>query len=175
VTDGLTIGIPSFFLALMANTRRYRPGFLKRSLFFAVPAGFIVTAGILAVKTYATLVDGFSTAALQVASVITLSLIALWILVVAARPLNLARIAIVLAMYAGLVGLLAIPLLRAFFNLTVPPPELLHVSIIASLGGCLAVEVLGRIRSRANARTNTHAGPHDPAAVPAGPDQTAEK
>jgi cation-transporting ATPase E len=175
VTDGLTIGIPSFFLALMANTRRYRPGFLKRSLFFAVPAGFIVTAGILAVKTYATLVDGFSTAALQGASVITLSLIALWILVVAARPLNLARIAIVLAMYAGLVGLLAIPLLRAFFNLTVPPPELLHVSIIASLGGCLAVEVLGRIRSRANARTNTHAVPHDPAAVPAGPDQTAEK
>ena len=25
-TDGLTIGIPSFFLALMANTSRYRPG-----------------------------------------------------------------------------------------------------------------------------------------------------
>lgn len=28
----------------MANTSRYRPGFLRRSLSFAVPAGLIVTA-----------------------------------------------------------------------------------------------------------------------------------
>jgi cation-transporting ATPase E len=154
-TDGLTIGIPSFFLALMANTRRYRPGFLKRSLCFAVPAGLIVTAGILTVKTYATLVGGFSTTDVQGASVITLSLIALWALVVVARPLNPARVGIVLAMYAGLAGLLTIPLLRNFFNVAVPPPGLLEVSVIASVGGCLAVEVLGRIRAGANARTDT--------------------
>ena len=53
-TDGLTIGIPSFFLALMANTRRYRPGFLRRSLSFAVPAGLIVTASLLGLNLYAT-------------------------------------------------------------------------------------------------------------------------
>ena len=71
-TDGLTIGIPSFFLALMANSRRYRPGFLRRSLSFAVrrahrrgftagaepvrdiPAGLIVTGALLGLNLYAT-------------------------------------------------------------------------------------------------------------------------
>lgn len=151
VTDGLTIGIPAFFLALMANNRRYRQGFLKRSLSFAIPAGLILTAGIVAVKTYTTFVDGFSTQDVQSASVITLSLIALWILVVVARPLNLTRIAIVAAMYVVLFGLLTNPLTRDFFNLAVPPPPLLQVTMIASVGGCLAVEILGRIRARVNA------------------------
>jgi len=132
----------------MANTRRYRPGFLKRSVSFAVPAGLIVTAGILAVNTYATLVGGFDVTDVQSASVITLSLIALWVLVVVSRPLNLARIGIVIAMYAVLVGLFLIPLPRDFFGLAIPPSGLLQVSIIASAGGCLAVEILGRIRSR---------------------------
>lgn len=150
VTDGLTIGIPAFFLALMANNRRYRQGFLKRSLSFAIPAGLILTASIVAVRTYTTFVDSFSTQDVQGASVITLSLVALWILVVVARPLNLTRVAIVAAMYVVLFGLLTIPLTRDFFNLSVPPPPLLQATMIASAGGCLAVEILGRIRVRAN-------------------------
>ena len=35
----LTIGIPSFFLALAPNTDRFRPGFVQRVLRFAIPAG----------------------------------------------------------------------------------------------------------------------------------------
>lgn len=35
----LTIGIPGFFLALMPNTERFRPGFFKRVLVFTAPAG----------------------------------------------------------------------------------------------------------------------------------------
>ena len=42
VVDGLTIGIPAFFLALMPNHRRYVPGFLRRSLRFAIPAGSVI-------------------------------------------------------------------------------------------------------------------------------------
>ena len=42
VVDGLTIGLPAFFLALMPNPRRYVPGFLRRSLSFAIPAGIVV-------------------------------------------------------------------------------------------------------------------------------------
>ena len=34
----LTIGIPGFFLALMPNTERFRPGFFRRVLLFAAPA-----------------------------------------------------------------------------------------------------------------------------------------
>ncbi len=46
ITDGLTIGIPAFFLALMPNAQRYVPGFLRRSLTFAIPAGIIVALGL---------------------------------------------------------------------------------------------------------------------------------
>ncbi len=163
--DGLTIGIPSFFLALMANARRYRPGFLKRSLFFAVPAALIATAGILAVKTYSIVASGFSTKDVQSALVITLSLIALWVLVVVARPLNRARVGILLAMYALLVAMLTVPLPRDFFNLAVPSSPLLQVSVAVSIGGCIAVEVLGRIRARSNARGDARSDRHDRAAL----------
>ena len=43
----LTIGIPGFFLALMPNTERFRPGFLRRVLLFAVPSGVICAAAAL--------------------------------------------------------------------------------------------------------------------------------
>ena len=81
------------------------------------------------------LAGGFSTQDVQGASVIALSLIALWVLVVTARPMNLARAAIVLGMYVVLVGLLAIPLPRDFFNLAVPPPALLQATVVASVSG----------------------------------------
>ena len=42
----LTIGIPAFFLALAPNTRRYRPGFLRRVLGFSVPAGVLLGVGV---------------------------------------------------------------------------------------------------------------------------------
>jgi len=44
IIDTLTIGIPSFFLALAPNLRRYLPGFVDRVLRFAVPAGLVVAA-----------------------------------------------------------------------------------------------------------------------------------
>ena len=44
IIDTLAIGVPSFFLALAPNSRRYRPGFAGRVLRFAIPAGGIVAA-----------------------------------------------------------------------------------------------------------------------------------
>ena len=46
----LTIGIPSFFLALAPNTERFREGFVRRVLRFAVPAGAL--AGIATLLAY---------------------------------------------------------------------------------------------------------------------------
>ena len=48
IIDTLAIGIPSFFLALAPNPRRYRPGFAGRVLRFAIPAGCIVAAATFA-------------------------------------------------------------------------------------------------------------------------------
>jgi len=149
-TDGLTIGIPSFFLALMANTRRYRPGFLRRSLSFAIPAGLIVTSALLGLNLYAT-----SSAAadagpepLQSASVLTLSVTGLWILTVVSRPLDAKKLAVVLAMCASFVILLNSPLAQEFFHLAWPPADLLRAALVAAVGGGLALELLAWIHGR---------------------------
>jgi cation-transporting ATPase E len=42
--SALTIGIPGFFLALMPNAERFRPGFFRRVMVFAVPCGVIAAA-----------------------------------------------------------------------------------------------------------------------------------
>ncbi|MGO4186601.1 HAD-IC family P-type ATPase [Pseudarthrobacter sp. TAF60_1] len=147
-TDGLTIGIPAFFLALMANTRRYRPGFLRRSLSLAIPAGVIVTTAVLAVQAYSMAVGGFSPGASRTASVLTLSLVALTVLAAVSRPVTRLRLAVVAAMCAGLIVLMTVPLLTDFFMLEWPPPELLAASLAAAAAAILAVLVAGRLHAR---------------------------
>ena len=48
IIDTLAIGIPSYFLALAPNRRRYLPGFTGRVLRSAIPAGVIIAAATFA-------------------------------------------------------------------------------------------------------------------------------
>ncbi|AOT05346.1 HAD-IC family P-type ATPase [Arthrobacter sp. U41] len=149
-TDGLTIGIPAFFLALFANTRRYRPGFLRRSLSFSVPAGLIVAASLLGLAVYANTGghSGAGPGALQSASVLTLAGIGLWILMVVARPLDAKKSAVVLAMCAALLILVNLPPAQEFFHLALPPADMLRAAAAAAVGGGLAIELLAWIHGR---------------------------
>jgi len=149
-TDGLTIGIPAFFLALMPNTRLYRPGFLKRSLTFAVPAGLIITAAVLSLNAYAAIAGGYGEDSVRTGSVMVLALVALWVLVVLSRPLNRWRLLIIASMYAGLLALLTVPVITDFFGISWPPDELRNAALLAALGGCAAVELVFRLRRRLN-------------------------
>lgn len=140
--DGLTIGLPAFFLALQPSGQRYEPGFLKRSLAFAVPAGVGVAASVMGVSIYASATGGHSTAAVQTASTLILSLIAAWILVSVSRPLNLPKFLILAGMYGGLALLFTVPLAVEFFRLDWPAPDLLAASLLAAVAGSLAVEAV---------------------------------
>jgi cation-transporting ATPase E len=148
--DGLTIGIPCFFLALMANTRRYRPGFLRRSLSFAVPAGLIVTACLLGLNLYAKSGAPAETgpSSLQSASVLTLALLGLWILAIASRPLMSKKLAVVMAMCAILVILVNVPLVQEFFKLAIPSPAMMWAAGLSTVGGGLGLEFLARVHGR---------------------------
>lgn len=142
ITDGLTIGIPAFFLALMPNTARYRSGFLKRSLAFAIPSGLIVTAALIALHIGADRLGEFSLIEVQSASTLTLAGVALWVLAVLARPVHPLRLLVVLAMYAGLGIVWLIPLLRDFFQVTWLPNDL-GILVLGIVGvGILLVELL---------------------------------
>ncbi|MBG6181808.1 HAD-IC family P-type ATPase [Arthrobacter sp. CAN_A1] len=147
-TDGITIGIPAFFLALMPNTRRYRSGFLKRSLSFALPAGLIIALAVVAINSYSRLTGIGTIAQVRTAAAIVLALIALWMLVVLSRPLNGWRVLIIGAMFAALALVLTVPLLSEFFDFTVPGWNHLVASGIVALLGGVAIEVLFRHHRR---------------------------
>ncbi|TNB72218.1 HAD-IC family P-type ATPase [Arthrobacter sp. BB-1] len=152
VLDGLTIGLPAFFLALQPSAQRYAPGFLKRSLAFSLPAGLCAALCVLAVNAYARLGGQYSAGAAQSATVITLALIAAWVLVMASRPLNWIKTLILAGMYGGLVLLFTVPPVKDFFRLDWPPPDLLAASVMAAAAGSLAIEGAGYFQRRVAGR-----------------------
>lgn len=137
ITDGLTIGIPAFLLALMPNTQRYTPGFLRRSLSFALPAGIIIALGL----TWYTLVAqsmGVSVEQLRTGATIILAVVGTWVLTVVSRPLNRYKVLVVGGMFVALLAIFTIPVVRDFFALADPGPEL-----AVALTGIVAVMIAG--------------------------------
>ncbi|MGN6205080.1 HAD-IC family P-type ATPase [Humibacter sp.] len=147
VVDGLTIGIPAFFLALMPNTRRYIPGFLRRSLSFAVPAGLVVG---LVVWWYAWAAGGagIQQEELRTGATLILTIIGLWILVVLSRPIDGWKIVIIGAMMIGLILVYAVPLARTFLGFTDPSLITTLLVIGLSIVAIAGVEVVRFIHRR---------------------------
>ncbi len=121
LVGALTIGIPSFFLALAPNTERFRPGFVHRVLRFAVPAGML--AAIATLFAYALAQDeaGVTLLEARTAAVMTLTWIGLGVLSLVASPLGKPGVALVFAMGGLFVLVMALPVARTFFALEVPP------------------------------------------------------
>ncbi len=158
--DGLTIGLPAFFLALQPGGQRYAPGFLRRSLAFAVPAGICAGICVLVVSGYAQTWGAHSEESAQSAATMTLGLVAAWILVMASRPLNRTKVLILAGMYVGLVLLFTVPVVKDFFLLDWPPPGLMILATAVAAAGCVAIELVGRFTRRPSLRghQNGHQG-----------------
>lgn len=134
----LTIGIPGFFLALMPNSDRFRPGFFRRVLLFAVPAGLITAT--CAFTTYLIASDRYDEGEARTYTTITLFLVALAVLLQSARPLNLLRLAVVAGMAALFLAVLVVPALSQFFAMEIEDPHGLSLALIA--GGIGAAVIL---------------------------------
>lgn len=146
--DGYTIGIASFFLALLPNPRRYVAGFLKRSLMFCIPAGIATGLLVVGADAYMRALDGYTPAQTQTVIAVVLSLSGLWVLVALSRPLNRARLLIVVAMYAIFVGLFMLAPAREFFGFVVLPADLIAVAVTAGAMAMLSIEAVDRIVNR---------------------------
>jgi len=144
--SSLTIGIPGFFLALERCTQRATPGFVRRTLAFAVPAGLTAAAGTLVAYQIADVADVPQDEA-RTAATLALAGLGLVVLALAARPLSASRRLLVAAMAGGFVVVLLVPFLRRFFALDLPPlpVTLSAISVAAVLGGILAL-VAARLR-----------------------------
>jgi len=133
IIDTLAIGIPSFFLALAPNPRRYLPGFASRVLRFAIPAGAIVAAATFAAYCAARAAGLPLVQQRTAATLVTLTL-SLCVLVLLAMPLTWRRIALVGGVIAGFALLFPVPAVRAFYALELPRGELGLTLLIAALG-----------------------------------------
>ncbi len=117
----LTIGIPSFFLALEPSAERFRPGFVRRVLRFAVPAGALAAIATLFAYALALEEPGVTLAQAQTAAVFTLTWIGFGVLSLVAYPVRGWRLALVWSMAGLFVLVVALPITREFFALDPPP------------------------------------------------------
>lgn len=145
--DGLIIGLPAFFLALLPNRQRYRPGFLKRSLSFAIPAGVIVTIA-LTIYAHMAATIGTSEADMRTGSTLLLTVIGLWILVVLSRPVTWIKVLVIGAMMLGLIAIYAIPLVSSFLQFSDIDLPLFLVIVPVSVISIFAIEIVRFVHVR---------------------------
>jgi cation-transporting ATPase E len=133
IIDTLAIGVPSFFLALAPNSRRYRPGFTGRVLRFAIPVGLIVAAATFAAYCLAR-VSGLPLAQQRTAATLVTLTLSLCVLTLLAMPLTWRRIALLGGAVAAFLLLFPLPAVRSFYALELPRGELGIILLIAGLG-----------------------------------------
>jgi cation-transporting P-type ATPase E len=117
----LTIGIPSFFLALAPNAERARPGFLTRVLRFTVPAGTLAAIATFLGYVLARDEKGVTLAQAQTTATMVLCWIGFLVLTIIAAPLTRPRLVLVWTMAAVFIVAMLAPGSRTFFALTPPP------------------------------------------------------
>jgi cation-transporting P-type ATPase E len=165
IISTLTIGVPGFFLALAPGAPRARPGFVRRVLDFAIPAGIAVAVAVLASDAIAHAMPSVSQEQTRTASLLAAFAMGLWVLVLVALPVSASpkdaapgaqrgygqrvavRIALILAMAVCLAVLFAVPAFRSVFGLELPPWRLLAVEAAIVLVAIIAL-TLWRASSR---------------------------
>ena len=179
ITDGLTIGIPAFFLALMPNTQRYVPGFLRRSLSFAIPAGIIIAVA-LTLYTLGAMSLGVEEAQLRTGSTIILAIVGIWVLTVLSRPINRYKALVIGAMFIALLVIFTVPLSTEFFQLVDPGEECAYLVALVTVLTIGAIEIVRFFHRRyvagvlaAHGATDAASRPVTAQAVPAATDGPA--
>ncbi|MBE0011340.1 HAD-IC family P-type ATPase [Arthrobacter sp. AET 35A] len=147
VTDGLTIGIPAFFLALLPNAQRYVPGFLRRSLTFAIPAGAAVTLG-LGCYAFLAAEQGIPEPEIRSGSTLILTIVGLWILIVLSRPVTRFKGLVIGTMMIGLVVIYSLSDTRDFLQLVDPTLPTAVLVLGASLTSIGLIEVVRFVHRR---------------------------
>jgi cation-transporting ATPase E len=148
LVGSLTIGIPAFFLALEPNQDRSEPGFVRRVLAVAIPAGTVAAVATFTSYLLVRDVEGVTLEQARTAATMTLAGVGLIVLALVSQPLNRLRIAVLVAATAGFVIVLVVPGLREFFALALPPAATLGViGLLVAVSG-VALVFLWRRQSR---------------------------
>jgi cation-transporting ATPase E len=144
IVSSLTIGIPAFFLALAPNARRYAPGFVRRVLLIAGPAGAVAAASTFAAYAIARHYDDLSVS--RTAATIALLVVGLWVLNLLARPITPGRFALVGTMVLAFTVILGARGLRNWFALGLPSGAAMWGAIAAAAVGVATLEAGWQVR-----------------------------
>lgn len=140
----LSIGVPAFFLALAPNTERARPGFVRRVLRFAVPAGTIAAVATLLSYFHARIVYDDNLEAETSVATLTLFMVVLWVLAIIARPYTWWRALLMATMAAGFVVVITVPFMQELFQLQLVGYQAPWVGALIGAVACLSLEVAWR-------------------------------
>ena len=139
LVGSLTIGIPAFLLALGPNEELARPGFVRRVLELAVPAGLASAVAVFGGYAVARNVLDVTGPPLRTLAACCLAAAGLALLAWVARPLRAWKLAVVLAMAGVFATVLVVPPLREFFDLELPgAPWVTAGAVVASAALMLA-------------------------------------
>ena len=144
----LTVGIPTFFLALAPSSGPWRPErFVRRVARFAVPAGALLGIGVVAGYLFALHDLDLSVTDSRTVAVTILVACGLYLVMALEAEGSRRRSTLVAGMCAVLGGLyvaaLLIPATRSFFALTVPTAEMIATAAIASAVAIAALALSG--------------------------------
>ncbi|QBJ97422.1 HAD family hydrolase [Rhodococcus sp. ABRD24] len=139
-----TIGIPAFILSLAPNNERARTGFVGRVMRLAIPSGVII--GIATYVSYLLAYAGPEATEQQTeqagtAALITLIMIALWVLAVVARPYTWWKLVLLAGSVLAYLILFALSFTREFFKLDPSNVGATTTALVCGLVGVVLVEV----------------------------------
>ncbi|MEH3130265.1 MAG: cation-translocating P-type ATPase [Mycolicibacterium neoaurum] len=139
-----TIGIPAFILSLAPNHERAKPGFVRRVMTSALPAGVIV--GVSTFVSYLLAYEGRGATAEQqtqasTTALITLLVASVWVLAVVARPYEWWRVALVAMSGLAYVVIFALPLAQRTFLLDPSNLTLTSMGLLIGAVGAMLVEI----------------------------------
>lgn len=139
-----TIGIPAFILSLAPNNERARSGFVRRVMRLAIPSGVVI--GVATFVAYLIAYAGPEATEQQkeqagTTALITLIMIAVWVLAIVARPYVWWKVLLIGASIAAYVFLFTVPFTREFFKLDPSNVALTTAAFICGAVGIVLVEV----------------------------------
>ena len=117
ILSWFTIGLPAFFLALEKNDSRVNPGFLRRVLGRAIPAGTVIALATMGVFELVQLDTRIDERHASTVAVLVAGSVALMNLVRVAQPLNRSRMTLVIGMISAFGLAFIVPAGRRLFEL----------------------------------------------------------
>ncbi len=148
-----TIGIPAFILSLAPNNERAHPGFVRRVMMAALPSGAVV--GIATFVCYLLAYQGRHATAVEqtqasTSALITLLVIAVWVLAVVARPYTWWRLALVVVSAVAYAVIFSLPFAQKLFMLDPSNAMLTTMALAIGALGAAVVEVLWWVQGAIN-------------------------